>query len=307
MYPPRMAAGEELAARTRAALDLVSRDMLARDRFTRAYTGTGDALLSLRAAADPAASRVADERLEALRRIAFGRVRTAAEEDIARAARQALHDEERRRAQDAEALDRAILALGPDLIPDASPLPDAAPPDSGLATNPPAGARRRTWMIPIVVLCLVVGYGSAVLSRPWTEPAPSLPVSDSGSVTRLPPADPRTAARSGSPIAADEWFSRPQVEADKVDAPKLLSALGIDPSTTRFMQSTAHGSRLWIAKRPDRGYCVVGMRPGTGGAFGSCTSRDDFIREGLDLTQGLDVVRWDGIKFTVTSTTSTFG
>lgn len=116
-----MAAGEELAARAQAALDLVSRDTLARDRFTRAYTGTGDALLSLRAAARPAASPVTDQRLDALRRVAFGRPLTAAEEAAAEAARQALHDEERRRAQDADALDRAIRALaeavGTDLTP----------------------------------------------------------------------------------------------------------------------------------------------------------------------------------------------
>jgi hypothetical protein len=306
-----MAAGEELAARARAALDLVSRDTLARDRFTRAYTGTGGALRSLRAAADPAVSQVAGERRDALRRIAFGRTLTAAEEDAARAARQALHDEERLRALDADALDRAIRALGgvfgTDLTPDSSPFPDATFPDDRLAAVRPARVLRRTWMIPIVALCLAAGYGSSAFSRQWTGPAPAPPVSDSGSVTRLPAVDPRSTARSGSPIAADEWFSQPQVEDDTVDAPTLLSDLGIDPATTRFMGATVHGALLWIAKRPDRSYCVVGMRPWNGGTFGSCTSLDDFVRAGLQLTQGLDSVRWDGIKFTTLSTTSVYG
>jgi hypothetical protein len=132
-------------------------------------------------------------------------------------------------------------------------------------------------------------------------------VSDSGSVQRFPVADPRSAAQSGSTIAAEEWFSQPQAEEDTVDAATLLSDLGIDPATTRYMGSTVHGAWLWIAKRPDRGYCVVGMRPWNGGVFGSCTSLDDFVRAGLELTQGLDSVRWDGIKFTTSSTTSTFG
>jgi hypothetical protein len=304
-----MAAGEEFAVRARAAWDLVSRDRLARDRFTRAYTGTGDALRSLRAAADPAARRVADERLDALRRIAFGRTLTAAEEDAARAARQALQDEERRRVQDADALNRAIRALGGvfDLAPDSPPLPDAVFPDDGLAPLRPAGALRRAWLIPIVALCLATGYGSSAISRQWTGPAPAPPVSNWGAVTRLPAVDPRSTARSGSTIAADEWFSQPQVEDDTVDAPTLLSDLGIDPATTRFMGATVHGALLWIAKRPDRSYCVVGMRPWNGGTFGSCTSVDDFVRAGLELTQGLDSVRWDGIKFTTLSTTSVYG
>jgi hypothetical protein len=304
-----MAAGEEFAARARAALDLVSRDTLARDRFTRAYTGTGDALRFLRAAADPAARRVADERLDALRRIAFGRTLTAAEEDAARAARQALQDEERRRVQDADALNQAIRALGGvfDLAPDSPPLPDAVFPDDGLAPLRPAGALRRAWLIPIVALCLATGYGSSAISRQWTGPAPAPPVSNWGAVTRLPAVDPRSTARSGSTIAADEWFSQPQVEDDTVDAPTLLSDLGIDPATTRFMGATVHGALLWIAKRPDRSYCVVGMRPWNGGTFGSCTSVDDFVRAGLELTQGLDSVRWDGIKFTTLSTTSVYG
>jgi hypothetical protein len=304
-----MAAGEDFAARARAALDLVSRDTLARDRFTRAYTGTGDALRSLRAAADPAARRVADERLDALRRIAFGRTLTAAEEDAARAARQALQDEERRRVQDADALNQAIRALGGvfDLAPDSPPLPDAVFPDDGLAPLRPAGALRRAWLIPIVALCLATGYGSSAISRQWTGPAPAPPVSNWGAVTRLPAVDPRSTARSGSTIAADEWFSQPQVEDDTVDAPTLLSDLGIDPATTRFMGATVHGALLWIAKRPDRSYCVVGMRPWNGGTFGSCTSVDDFVRAGLELTQGLDSVRWDGIKFTTLSTTSAYG
>jgi hypothetical protein len=304
-----MAAGEEFAVRARAAWDLVSRDRLARDRFTRAYTGTGDALRSLRAAADPAARGVADERRDALRRIAFGRTLTAAEEDAARAARQALQDEERRRVQDADALNRAIRALGGvfDLAPDSSPVPDAIFPDDGLAPTRPAGALRRAWLIPIVAFCLAAGYGSSGISRQWTGPAPAPPVSNSGAVTRLPAVDPRGTARSGSTIAADEWFSQPQVEDDMVDAPTLLSDLGIDPATTRFMGATVHGALLWIAKRPDRSYCVVGMRPWNGGTFGSCTSLDDFIRAGLELTQGLDSVRWDGIKFTTLSTTSVYG
>jgi hypothetical protein len=304
-----MAAGEEFAVRARAAWDLVSRDRLARDRFTRAYTGTGDALRSLRAAADPAARRVADERLDALRRIAFGRTLSAAEEDAARAARQALQDEERRRVQDADALNQAIRALGGvfDLAPDSPPLPDAVFPDDGLAPLRPAGALRRAWLIPIVALCLATGYGSSAISRQWTGPAPAPPVSNWGAVTRLPAVDPRSTARSGSTIAADEWFSQPQVEDDTVDAPTLLSDLGIDPATTRFMGATVHGALLWIAKRPDRSYCVVGMRPWNGGTFGSCTSVDDFVRAGLELTQGLDSVRWDGIKFTTLSTTSAYG
>jgi hypothetical protein len=303
-----MAAGEELAAGARAALDLVSRDTLARDRFTRAYTGTGDALRSLRAAADPAARQVADERLDALRRIAFGRTLTAADENAAHAARQALLDEECLRTQDADALNGAIRALEVafDLAPDSSPLPDAAFPDVGLEPTRPAGALHRAWLIPIVALCLAAGYGSSAISREWTGPAATPPVSDSGSVKRLP-VEPRSVAQSGSTIAADDWFSQPQAEDDTVDAPTLLSDLGIDPASTRFMGSTVHGAWLWIAKGPDRSYCVVGMRPWNGGAFGSCTSLDDFLRVGLKVTQGLDSVRWDGIHFTTSSTTSMFG
>jgi hypothetical protein len=306
-----MAAGEELAARARAALDLVSRDTLARERFTTAYPGTGDALRSLRAAADAAARQAADERLDALRRIAFGRALTAAEEDAARVARQALQDEERLRAQDADALNRAIRALeeafGTDHTSDSPPPPDAGSPDHGHAPTRPAGALRRAWLIPIVALGLAAAYGSSAISKQWTGPAAAPPVSDSGSVKQLPVVEPSGAALSGSTIAADEWFSQPQAEEDTVDAPTLLGDLGIDPAATRFMGSTVHGAWLWIAKGPDRSYCVVGMRPWNGGAFGSCTSLDDFLRVGLTLTQGLDSVRWDGIHFTTSSTTSTYG
>jgi hypothetical protein len=304
-----MAAGEDFAARAQAALDLISRDTLARDRFTSAYTGTGDALRSLRAAADPAAKQVTDERLDALRRIAFGRTRTAADEDAAHAARQALQDEERLRAQDADALNRAIRALGEafGLVPDSSPLPDAVVPDDRLAPTRPASTLRRAWLVPIVALCLAAGYGSSAISKQWTAPAPAPPTSESGSVTRFPVVAPSSGAQSGSTIAADEWFGEPQAEEDTVDASTLLSDLGIDPDSTRYMGSTVHGAWLWIAKRPDRSYCVVGVRPWNGGAFGSCTSLDDFVRGGLELTQGLDSIRWDGIHFTTSSTSSIYG
>jgi hypothetical protein len=131
-----------------------------------------------------------------------------------------------------------------------------------------------------------------------------VPVGVGEAISRV---DPRNAAQSGSTIAADEWFSQPQVEDDTIGAPTLLSDLGIDPTTTRYMGTTVHGAWLWIAKGPDRSYCVVGMRPWNGGTFGACTSLEDFLRAGLELTQGLDAVEWDGIRFTTSSTTSIYG
>lgn len=298
-------AGDELSARAQAALDLVCRDAVACDRFTKAYTGTGDALLALRAAADPVSS-IPGEQLDALRRIAFGRTRSAVEETAALAARQVLYDDKRVRAQNADALDRAIHALGETGGAGHSPAPPP-PPDAGPAVTRPTGVLRRIWIAPIAALCLVVGYGSAAFSRHSTSAPPSPPAAHAETVQQFAVVDPPKATNAGWTIAAEEWFSTPQLEEDTVDAPAVVNDLGIDPATTRLMGTTVHGALLWIAKGTNRSYCIVGMRPWNGGAFGLCTTVANFRRGGLELTQGLDSVRWDGIKFTTSSTTSAIG
>ena len=101
-----------------------------------------------------------------------------------------------------------------------------------------AGVLRRAWVIPIVA-ALSCGRlwqfdAQQAVDRPRLRHRPCL---SRARWTRFPVVAPSSAAQSGSTIAADEWFSKPQVEDDTVDAPTLLSDLGIDPASTRYMGS----------------------------------------------------------------------
>jgi hypothetical protein len=296
-----MAAAEERAERARAALDVVSRDTVARERFIAGYTGSDDALLALQTAA--VASRAdlpARERLDTLRRTAFGRTHNLAEESAATAARRTIRDDERRRERNSEALERAILAVELTVVPN-PPVPgleDPTPPTwtTTRRTSVPRGA----WIAPFVTLALAVGYGSTALTGS-AKPAPSPSASDTPSVQRLAPVDPNIGALAGAPTAAEDWFTDPQTEQDKVGSRKILADLGIVANTTHFVLTTASGSGLWVAKGPDGSLCIVGVRPGTGGAFGTCATRDEFLRRGLSFTHGYDSIRWDGVRFSTSS------
>lgn len=252
------------------------------------------------------------ERLDQLRRVAYGRAHTPEEFAAAAAAREALADAEAK----AEARESDALAAEPDPGPDAEPASQPVVDE----TAEPVGARHRGWVVPAVIAlvigALVGGAGSRIAgatqasspSVATSAPAPTFTPGSSG----LPaPSIPVTSDSSfisgpGNLEAAEGWFRGRQSE-DDINTMFVGDEMGVGgqmdvvADSTRLVQSTA-ANDIWVAKTSGGGLClIVSSRDGSGGA--ACGTAEEFAQNGLTLGQETLQLAWDGVRL-ATSTTA---
>jgi hypothetical protein len=303
----------EIDERVRAAreqYELVMRDPGARDRFLAVFPGTGDPIAALIDASG--FTRVSDEernRLDLVRKIAFGRPDTGVDEAAAIEARQTLADAEARRAANAAAVDQAIELLRSADRKPSDPTTPALLPDSTLQAADEAGSPRprlRFWVLPIVLVSIAIGYVGGVTTG---SAGPSVAVSPSPSIRPTvtpepltfltpPPAPP---VQPGDPVAASRWFQEPPSPRDQFNQPGLLESMGIDPADVRLAQVSTAGFGVWVAKKSDGSLCLLGG--GADEAFGSCATVDQFAASGIHIGNGSHLVDWDGRAVTSSPTT----
>lgn len=311
-------AGERLE-RARDAAALIGADAPARDAFERAYTGRGRAVGALEAllrgdAADP--DLVAS--LDRHRRSAFGRPDGPAEEAAATAALVALRREEEGAQADSEALDRAIgvvLAREAQLLAaghaaDASPAPPgdgdadgaSAPRDPGPAASPTRSRVRPVLAVAAIVAAITLGaagqaFVTSALAGQEPEGASPTPITYFRDPVAL---EPETKIGGPGDIAiAERWFEGEQAPLDVYPNADLLD--GIDPASTRLVQSSADDSRVWVGRGTTAEYCVLIYAAAEGLGATSCARPEDFAASGLALSSGYVSVEWHGADLTVST------
>jgi hypothetical protein len=218
----------------------------------------------------------AERRRERLRREAFGRPATPADEARAADALRELTD----------------LAAG-----DAA---ERAAQDALAAAAPPPPVRRRLPRAVAVVAVSLAGaailvgldlFGFGRSGDPDAAPpeSPSIRFQEERPIpTRSVPV-----TTTGSSASADTWFSAPQTQAD-LTGTLQTSVEGIDPASTRIVPSSAAGWRIWIAKGPHGMLCLIAKREESSSASAQCVTREDFDASGLTLGADRLTVFWDG-------------
>ncbi|CAD5990760.1 hypothetical protein [Agreia sp. COWG] len=132
---------------------------------------------------------------------------------------------------------------------------------------------------------------SVDLGRGTVAPAPAGPV---GRVT------------SGSAASAEHWFDDPQKETDVV----VQLANDLDPSSTRAVDSSVDGWQVFVAKDKRDNFCLVAVETGNSVTGWDCASPDQFTSAGLLLTASgatAITVYWDGFDLTTEPGANTVG
>jgi hypothetical protein len=313
-----MSAGQ---LRVRAVLKLVDHDLDARQQLIAAYTGQGDALAALREAADDT-SPALPTRLIELRRTAFGRTNTPAEEHAAAEALTALNAEEARRATDATALLVATAAVeewAASRAAVSSNNPESpSDMDEQRGAEPTHGARR--WALrPLALASVILGSMAigAMAATLWTNATKAGGTPDSqaeasarppGGVTNVAPGTEAIDAGTikstgpGSSTSAEEWFQKPAKAGDVFPNAELID--GLNASSTRLVGGTPKNLSLWVGKTNDDGLCLIMSVPSaqdTIESMTSCASRQQFDATGLGLHTGGYQAVWTGPTISVFS------
>jgi len=254
---------------------------------------------------DAAPDAARGDEVDRLRRLAFGRTSTEAEE---RAAEAALVELARIDAEiDAE---RELARQA--ALPVAEPVEE---PVAELVEAPiePEPRRWRRWIAPAAV-GLVVGaliatgiafaHPPAVVSNPSALPS-STSVTDNGASTNvnyfLGDAPDQTGSSDGTLAgmtstggdlqAAAVWFEKPQTDEDLVDVGTLLPEF--DRGSVRLVHASSI-ARAWVAKRVDGQLCLEVTVSETDYTSGSCALPQDFSDRGLTVSSDTITVRWNG-------------
>jgi hypothetical protein len=261
----------------------------------------------------------ARERRQQLERIAFGRTNSREDEAAATAARKELAEADRtaqvavrERATSDEFETRPHLVAddlgGMDPLPDGDMLPPPPPPE------PPrkvAQRMRSAWLVPIIAAAIAVGYfGSttaltSALQEPvlFTDPVVPSPVVPSPS--RAAPSNGGTPAGGPSSLKeADAWFETLPRDSYAVPDAGTLQSLQIEPSAIRFVQIDATGLQVWVARNLDGDLCLLatgGVEEQGSSAFAGCSSREQFARSGVTLSQNDYSMSWNGSSVTVST------
>ena len=308
--------------RAQRALALISRDAVAREIFVAAYAGHGDAFdLLSRAATDvpPAPS----ETLRELRRQAFGRTHTPAEENAARAALTAITDAKAVQAADSRALRAAIVTTEEWATSKTSP---QAIDSAGLSSRPgattigePAPEPRRFVLRPLVLACIVVASMDigALIVTVWANPV------GRGATADYSPASSASATRTvknvtqgtdsvdygtikstgqGNHMAAAQWFLRAATSSDIFPSAALID--GLTASSTRLVGGTPRKIKIWVGKTHDNRVCLIMTAPSARGALesiNSCANAQQFDAMGLGLRAGGYQAIWMGQTVSVFS------
>ncbi|MFT2817160.1 hypothetical protein [Leifsonia sp. A12D58] len=243
---------------------------------------------------------------EELRRLAFGRTATPAEELRARAAQYRLHE------LDSAADDQAV-----GLATAAAHVSTSTDSDATAAEERPAGVpesrRTRRWMILVAAIALII-MGAAVRAMVGGSGA-GTPLSTSSSAAS--PLASQTSKQDDAPVpatsnpvpgdlvAAERWFTTPQQPSDV-----LVENFGmLDLSTTRLARQTA-GVDPWnvfVAKDQNGLLCVVVSDPEQTSPFASCTSTSNFAASGLTLIVNDRYAYWNGVDIATAPSRLTTG
>ena len=248
--------------------------------------------------------------LDDLRRVAYGRTSSAADEAAAEDARArlALHDaaEQRERAaREADALARARAAERtetPAEVTSDEPVAIAEPSDE------PGYLRRlvgswRVWVVPALA-AFVAGVVLTVASVVFLlgTGGPSTTRQDTNTSQRF--IDGSEVLTPGDLALATALLARAQTAADLVD--NLDPS--IEPTSTHLLRSTTNDDEF-AAMSTDGDICLISVRAATGDTITGCSTRSVFTHSGVSLdlpsTAGEVTVLWNGIEITETPVTST--
>jgi hypothetical protein len=255
------------------------------------------------------------EKIERLRRVAYGPGAGAAERAEAEAALRALAEPPADRAD-------AVAAAPPPGVAVTSPGEGdgdvAGGSDAGDADDDAPGSIwgrriRLGWLVPIVVGSLVAGVLIALGATGHLAPQAQFngpdrtsesdgprPVSQPGDGTDL-------VVLGGDLEAADAWFEGSATASDAYPFPGLLESNAIDPYDVRFALAGGEGWNVWVARSAAGKLCLLlaDARDGTGSA--GCFARASFAAQGASLGLGDRMAHWFGHEVTASPTNTTVG
>lgn len=223
--------------------------------------------------------------VERLRRVAFGRQASADERAAAVEALRQLRTADEQRA--AEAAERARVV--------ADPAPESADDESEWAAEPDRRhGIRPLWLIPIVVASIVVGaVGALAVSSQFEAAPPSVPPSQSHTPAQPPPPS-GVVGGPGDLEAAERWFDGGATPSDAFPDAAFLEGLDIDQYDVRFMASEGSDWSVWVAKDRRGQLCLLVRNPPVGGSAASCSTTEDFERNGISIGLNDHTAFWDG-------------
>ena len=251
--------------------------------------------------------------LDDLRRIAYGRTGSIAEEVAAADARAALarHEAAGRAAHEADEFARARAS-----DPAAEPEPEQQPaPAEAEAPDEPGYLRRlsatwRLWALPALVAFVVgvavtVASGMVILQASRTSPAPETNTSqrfldDSQLITPGMAEEGTLAIESGDLEAATAVLNRPREASDFI----LELDDSIVPDSTRLLEAL-DASAAYAAMSKDGEICLI-VISGPINTDTACAPPSGFAGQGLSIARGTSAqsvrVHWDGVDVVETVT-----
>jgi hypothetical protein len=263
--------------------------------------------------ADEGSADPQDAEFERLRRLAFGRTTTNAEEAAAADARLRLaeleaREAERVAAQEARTAEAAARAQREERVRVeaeeelAHPLANEPADEPGDDDRPP---RWRAWLLPaavgLVVGALIAG-GVAWAVRPGpAAPAAESPTPSSSGGVEYFLGDPPTSEElpPGNTEAAQGWFEPVQTEDDLVGVPELRPEF--DRGTVRLVHSSPT-ARVWVAKQTDGSLCLETTETASQITSGSCVASDQFSERALLVSSNVLTAVWTGEQLSVVFT-----
>jgi len=253
--------------------------------------------------------------LDDLRRVAYGRTGSVAEEAAAAAARAALarHEAASRAAREA---DEFVRARASDAAAAAEPEPEQPPaPAEAVAPDEPGYLRRlsatwRLWALPVVVAFVVgvavtVASGMVILQASRTGPAPETNTSqrfldDSQLITPGVAEEGTLAVETGDLEAASLVLNRPRESSDFI----LELDHSIVPDSTRLLKAL-DASAAYAAMSQDGEICLI-VISGPINTDMACALPSGFAGQGLSIAWGKSAqsvrVHWDGVDVVETVT-----
>lgn len=261
------------------------------------------------------------ERIERLRRTAYGRTITPDDERAAAAARHEL--EALSRAEQADGAGTAAPAAAhgePEVDAAARPAAEPLEPTPAPGSHPRAGdgrgeiERSRGWLLPAVVGLVVgavlggttLGGLRAVETVPQAGPSPTFtpgsgPLPDRGVVL----VKGNTLIESGPGVASGalRWFAAGQSETDLYgDDVGIPADLDVDMTSTRLVHTSSE-AKVWVAMTVERELCLLVQHATLSGAGGACVDDAQFDLSGITVkvpgSNGQVVALWDGLAVTV--------
>jgi hypothetical protein len=208
-----------------------------------------------------------------LETVAFGRVVTAADEDAAARALQALRELDERvspRAPEA-GIPAADVASGP--------VTTEVVGVQNRAQNRVTGSLRRFWVVPVVIASIAVGaiggsWATRMAAASPTGPAVSRDTTVvSNSAAPQPPSD-----ADGS--SAEDWLGQPRRPIDTFPDEQNLVAFGVDPNSTHVVR-TEGTTHFWIARGSAGSLCLVMMATSDGNTQVRCVPPELFPELGV--------------------------